>query len=218
MRYLSILFICSIQIMHAQDTLVRRDGQKLAAKILEVRSDDIHYKRNDSPNGPLYIVKPWELTCIIYASGRKEDYSTASPPAFQTRPTDLSIQISRRSYYYKERLLTENNMLMVAQLRRDKKVDLMIHATNNRKVMQSYCLYGGLIMFGSGLFLEAINQPPRRRRSSPVTTASGATGRQNGAFLMLSGLGCEAVAIIFKIERTKKAHQVVALYNQSLLQ
>ena len=218
MRYLIILFIFFVQFMHAQDTLVRRDGQKISVKVLEVRSEEIHFKRSDSPEGPLYVVKPWDLTRIIYASGRKEDYSAVSQPAFQARPVDLSMQISGRSYYYKERLLTENDMLAVAQLRRDKKVDLMIHATNNRKTLQSYFMYGGIIMFGSGLFVEAINQPPRRRRGSPVTTASGATGRQNGAVLMLAGAGCEAIAIVFKIERTRRAHQVVTLYNQSLLQ
>jgi hypothetical protein len=213
-----LIFIFFFQTLHAQDTLVRRNGQKIAVKILEVHSEEIRYKRSDSPDGPLYFSKPWELNCIIYAGSRKEDYSSIPLPVVQVKPVDLSIQISGRSYYYKEHQLTENNMLAIAQQRKDKKVDLMIHATSDRKLMQSYFMYGGIVMFGSGLVLQAINPVRRRGRYSPVTNASAATARQNGALLMLGGLGCEAVAIVFKIERTRRAHQVVAFYNQSLLQ
>lgn len=87
----SILFafflVFTAHLVHAQDTIYRTDNQKVLAKIEEVGTTEIRYKRYGSPEGPLYIVKKSEVRKIVYADGTVEDYSvpekakTTLPPA-----------------------------------------------------------------------------------------------------------------------------------------
>ncbi|HEV7230710.1 MAG TPA: hypothetical protein VGO45_05240 [Bacteroidia bacterium] len=222
MKYLFLFFLFSLSFLtiSAQDTIVRRNGEQVVAKVLEVNTTEVRYKRADAPDGPVYAAAKWELQYIIYAGGRKESYLEFNPPPpLLARPVDLSIQISGSSYYYKEHRISERDMLNVAQQRKDKKVDLMIRETRDKRLIQTAFFAGGLCFFTSGLYVYATNLPRRRgRRGAPVSTASSATARQNAGYLLLGGVACEAVAVVFKIDRVRHAHMVTTLYNQSLLQ
>ncbi len=223
---LFILFAFAGNSLSAQDTIVKRDGMKIPAKILEVNSAEIHYKRSDSPDGPLYVVKPWELLAIIYAGGRTESYESIQPPPvplpaiLQPQKEDLSIQLIGKHYYYREHAIGETDMLALASKINDKKVNLLIKKVDEKRMIQNGALIAGSILFVAGLYEYAANGPKRggrRRGGSPAATASNTSARQTGEFMMLGAVGCAAVAITFKFDRTRHAHMVVSLYNQSIL-
>jgi hypothetical protein len=224
MKYVTLfllLFFFSTALF-AQDTLVKRDGARIAAKVLEVNPSEIRYKRSDSPDGPLYTINPWELRSIIYAGGRVESYETVqSPPPPPPSPVfkeDLSIQPIGKHYYYKEHKIAENDMLAIATKRNDPKTNLMIKKVQEKKLIQNCALIAGAGLFTAGLYVYATNGPSRGgRRGSPVSNTAKANSRQNGEFMMLGALGCAAVSITFKFDRTRHPHMVVELYNQSLI-
>ena len=72
---------------HAQDTLVRRNGEELAVKVLEVTPAEVKYRRTDNPDGPLISTWRSDVFMIRYANGTKEvfnavpAYSAARTPA-----------------------------------------------------------------------------------------------------------------------------------------
>ena len=45
----------------AQDTIVKLDGSKIAAKVIEINSSDVKYKKFSMPDGPTYVESKTKL-------------------------------------------------------------------------------------------------------------------------------------------------------------
>lgn len=214
---LLLIFFGSLWNAKAQDTLVKKDGGIIIGKVIEVGTSDLKYKRMDSPDGPVYVIHKWDLQYIIYSNGRKELYSDITPPSPLPVTENLSILVSGSYYYYKEHRIMEADMLAIAKQRQDKKIDLMIKKTQDKKFIQEAFVIGGIGLGVAGLYEMAANGRRRGgRRGGPAGTATSTTAVQNGEYILLTGAGCELAAIYFKIDRTRHAHIVADAYNKSL--
>ncbi len=78
MKYilLFILFICSSNIIKAQDTLSMRSGENILVKVIEVGTSEVKYKKQDNLNGPVFSILKSDLLVIKYENGTKEDFSS----------------------------------------------------------------------------------------------------------------------------------------------
>ncbi len=65
----------------AQDTLVKKTGEELQVKIVEITPDMVKFKRSDNLEGPLVSVYKREVFMIKYANGAKEILNPAPQPA-----------------------------------------------------------------------------------------------------------------------------------------
>ena len=76
MKYilLFILFICSSNIIKAQDTLSMRSGENILVKVIEVGTSEVKYKKLDNLNGPVFSILKSDLLMIKYPNGTSEDY------------------------------------------------------------------------------------------------------------------------------------------------
>ena len=78
---------------HAQDTLVRRNGEEVAVKVLEITPAEVKYRRTDNLEGPIISVWRSDVFMVRYANGTKEvfnsvpAYSAARTPAPTAAPT-----------------------------------------------------------------------------------------------------------------------------------
>ncbi len=218
---LSLLFLAFIGEIKAQDTIVKRNGEQIPAKVLEVNSSSIKFKRIDSPDGPLYDLQLWEIRCIIYNGGRKESYESILPPPPPPPPLikseDLSIITLGKKYYYKERRIDEATVLALAKQRKDPRMDLMISKVREKNLIQNCSFVAGGILLNVGFFEYISNLPKRGRRGSPASNTSNLNARQNGEYMMLGALACAAVAITFHLDEVRHARLVVALFNQNLI-
>ncbi len=79
---LVLLLVAALPLM-AQDMIVRRDGSVVQAKILEVSSSEIKYKKFAKHDGPLFVLKTSEIISINYEDGEVERYDQAVEPAPQ---------------------------------------------------------------------------------------------------------------------------------------
>jgi len=70
--------ICSI---FAQDTIVLKSGAEIQAKVLEINSVEIKYKRFDNPEGPTIVIGKAEVLSIKYENGAQEIINTDSSQA-----------------------------------------------------------------------------------------------------------------------------------------
>ena len=70
---------------HAQDTLVQRNGEELAVKVLEITPAEVKYRRTDNPEGP--VISAWrsDVFMVRYANGTKEVFN--SVPAYTAART-----------------------------------------------------------------------------------------------------------------------------------
>ena len=78
MKYilLFILFVCSSNIIEAQDTLSMRSGETILVKVIEVGTTEVKYKKLDNVNGPVFSMLKSDLLIIKYENGTKEDFSS----------------------------------------------------------------------------------------------------------------------------------------------
>ena len=73
---LFILFVCSSNIIKAQDTLSMRSGENILAKVIEVGTAEVKYKKLDNLNGPIFSILKSDLLIVKYENGTKDDFSS----------------------------------------------------------------------------------------------------------------------------------------------
>ena len=63
----------------SQDVILKRDGKKIEAKVLEVSSTLIKYKREDQQDGPLRTIPIYDVKEIIYEDGSWDTFDQEQP-------------------------------------------------------------------------------------------------------------------------------------------
>lgn len=115
----SLLLLALSTGMKAQDTIFRKDGVKVIAKVLEVGPEEVRYKNAANPDGPLYVVRLYEIDRIAYPGGtedvfgkkKRSNYADPSVPVRKNTITmnafDLMFGIVTLDY---ERNLNNKNL------------------------------------------------------------------------------------------------------------
>lgn len=221
MKYFVILFLLSFGslALHAQDTILKRNGERMIVKLTEINTTEAKYKRLDYLEGPVFVIPLQEISFLMYANGTKESYENFTPtvakPTFV--PQDLTILPSGKYYYYKERKITERDMLAVTKNYNDDKINLMIKTVERDRFIQNITTDASVLCGVSGLYLFVKNQPKRGRRGGggpPTQSTAQVQGQKNGEYLMLTALACEMASIYFVFDRKKNAHILVGAYNR----
>lgn len=65
----------------AQDVIVKRNGDELQCKILEVSKSEVKFKRWSNQDGPTYTEKKADIFMLKYENGEKEEVAYESPEA-----------------------------------------------------------------------------------------------------------------------------------------
>ena len=68
---IAFVFVSSLT-TNAQDLIIKRNGDEIQAKIIEVGTDEIKFKKFDHIDGPLFVVAISEIIFIKYEDGSKE--------------------------------------------------------------------------------------------------------------------------------------------------
>lgn len=72
-KFFLILFsVVFINALNAQDFIIKKNGDELSAKVQEVGTTEIKYKKFDNQDGPTYTILRTEVFMIKYANGTKE--------------------------------------------------------------------------------------------------------------------------------------------------
>ena len=82
-----ILFICSSNIIKAQDTLSTRYGENILVKVIEVGTTEVKYKKLDNLNGPVFSMLKSDLLMIKYENGTSENFSKEEKGIIKVRST-----------------------------------------------------------------------------------------------------------------------------------
>lgn len=73
-KLLLLCFVFFTGFSHAQDVIVKKDGNTILAKVLEVNQVDIKYKKFSNLQGPIYTINKTEIMVINYESGDKDAF------------------------------------------------------------------------------------------------------------------------------------------------
>ncbi len=214
--------------MPAQDTIYKRNGELLSAKILEISASEIKYKRFDMQDGPLFVSGTNEIKKIKFSNGAIDSFQVAKPvtqPTSVSNPViiaqhqandpqkDLMIQNARGgSFYYKNNYLSEKRMLFVAAEKnrtwKNKELDKAILATRDYKSNQYISGFGG-----AGLAIACILAAgSTANTNSNSTTSIALSFNAIGIFI-----ASQIVSPMFKRKRTQSAAKVAKLFNEETL-
>jgi hypothetical protein len=211
----------------AQDTIITRSNGQIIAKILEVDPTVIKFKHFDYQGGPTFTLWKWELNYIVYHNGVRDHFENYAPPKDNVTPSNLAIQTAGRFYYYQNKKIAERDMLDIAWKRNDKTMNAFIKQTEEKRFLKNAFLIAGVGLGTAGIMEYTGVFYAYRSRASLSTVGKGRGARaaqaaarfkrqQTGGYLILAGVGCEAVSLVFNIQEIRQAHMVVDLYNKSI--
>ncbi len=72
---LALLLLASVKGLQAQDSIAMVNGIEIEAKVLEIGTSNIKYKKFSNLEGPLYTVSKEEVKEIVFQNGDVETYS-----------------------------------------------------------------------------------------------------------------------------------------------
>jgi hypothetical protein len=82
-------FICSLShVASAQDIIIKKNGDDIKAKVLEITQTEIKYKRFDNLEGPTIIIPIKGILMITYQNGTKE--------TFEDRDQDEVVPVAKK--------------------------------------------------------------------------------------------------------------------------
>ena len=71
-----VIVVVSHLCVNAQDLILTKTSDIIKAKVTEISSTEIKYKKFDNENGPTYSILKSEIKSITYQNGEKEEFST----------------------------------------------------------------------------------------------------------------------------------------------
>lgn len=88
--------------MHAQDIIVKNNGEEIQAKVLNINETQINYIKWSNQNGPTYTIAKSDVFMIKYENGEKDvfghtDAPTVSNSAITPNTPTLSTQLSQNN-------------------------------------------------------------------------------------------------------------------------
>jgi hypothetical protein len=82
-----VFAIAAGSLVHAQDVIVRTDGEEIKAKVVEVGTTDVKYKKYGNESGPNYSLSKSKIFMIKYENGDRDVITPAEAKAEPTRVT-----------------------------------------------------------------------------------------------------------------------------------
>ncbi|MDF2450991.1 MAG: hypothetical protein K0S26_495 [Bacteroidota bacterium] len=219
-----ILFCLVRMMMNGQDTIYKRNGELIAAKVLEINIHEISFKRIDLRDGPLIIVSKNDILKIKYATGVIDSFTVVQPPAqapvvrvpvkVYSNPDFIKLAMRRGVYVYRGHNIPDRKLLSIANTRNlewnNKEITENITACKRNKTLQYAIGFGGagfgiLCLYGSAAAIS-YDAGAGNVLLSMVAASVGTAAI----------VSSQVVSFSYKLKRVKNANKVMDLYNQSL--
>lgn len=75
------ILLTATQAVKAQDIITLKNGDDVKAKVIDIGTNEIKYKKWDNPDGPAYTLTKGEIFMIKYQNGTKDVFNTTQTAA-----------------------------------------------------------------------------------------------------------------------------------------
>ncbi len=130
-------------IAHAQDVIVKKDGSTIAAKVTEITSTEIKYKKFSNQNGPTYTIGKNEVSYINYENGEREQIGL---PASNINTHTTNTQ----SIVQSQDALNPSDAYLLRQIQHDP-------YSKKAKTLKKIAFIGGGALVATGIVFFALN-------------------------------------------------------------
>lgn len=104
--------------IHAQDIIVKKDGNRIKSKVIEITSNEVFYKDWDNQLGEMYAIEIDELLRVEFQNGEKEIFSEdkAEKAAEERRQKQVrdSLRLVQEEMERKRRLETMESPVVLS--------------------------------------------------------------------------------------------------------
>jgi hypothetical protein len=213
-KLFSICFLILVLSASGQDTLFKRNGERVPAKILEVNNIEVSYNRFDMLDGPLFKIAKNDVSKIKYVNGALDSFTVIKQNASSVIKEPLTIIFRNRwGYKYDNHRLSEKEILSMT-FEKNK-------TFNNLEIVSQTKAYkkNKLRQFAVGLGGVAVG-------AGMLGVAQGYMnvheGEANFDPLLFTSIACAGIVVIptsimsrrYKKKRRTNIHNLAELYNQ----
>lgn len=196
--YTILVFVLTLMLnkVFTQDLIIKKNGEEIQCKVLEVLLTEVKYKKLSNLEGPTYSIMKTEIFMIKYENGEKEVFSDSEKEKQLSSSDDSSIGLrnENRKFYL------DNNEIS--------KSDFLTNLKTNRTAYMKY--QDGKVLYTSGLVVII-----------PSSVLFGVSiGRmilgenQNNALLITSGSFLVAGQVLSYLGQRQK-DKAVSIFNSS---
>ncbi len=141
--YVLFLFFLSIN-LKAQDTIVKLNGEVIAAKVIEIGTNAIRYTKTQITDGPVFVDFKTDISYIKYGNGQKEFYN--KQPQIATIQKPMIDTATAKKNYNESNFATNKNRIefmnnrytLNGQRIKRKDVDRLLSKSSNPAVKLTY--------------------------------------------------------------------------------
>lgn len=215
--------------LFSQDTIILGNQEKILAKIIEINSSNIKYKKSNNVDGPDYLESKSNIKLIKYASGFVDTIQVIEKPTrvvVSSPATYNRIEKIGGNYYFVDsnhvkiyrtpiginRFLIKANFMSEATKNKD--LALLVKKTKKSRIMQVSFGVAGIapLVIGAGVgivssIISSSSTNPQEK-SSTQRTANFAFG------LATIGLGFEITSIVNGSMKRKHFKETINKYNE----
>jgi hypothetical protein len=223
-NFLIVVLFLIQALVNAQDTIYKRTGAIIPAKILQVNIKDVSYKRSDLPDGPLFIINKNEIKKIKYFTGAVDSFTVSkAEPAKQVvvrnpmytlavgpNPNEIHTTFRRGTYLFHGRHISDRHVMIMAaeknMIWKNAEIESSISEYRRNKTVQYVVGFTGAFVGATGLYVSAIGG------SSGSTNDAAIAGL---AAIVSAGVlvSSQIVSFRYKLKRVSNSNKVAKLYN-----
>lgn len=101
-KLIFLLTMCVVFNLSAQDIIVKRNGDELQCRILEVSKNEVKYKRWTNQDGPAFSEKKSNIFMIKYENGEKDMIAHSSPVSESSAVSSGMNSVDPNEYIFEE--------------------------------------------------------------------------------------------------------------------
>lgn len=233
-KFLVVIFIfVSCQLVTAQDTILKYNGDLVFGKVLEITSTEIKYKRFNFLEGPTYIDRKSDIKLIKYSNGFEEEFPYQAPaapvngyvpqdayynPAGQNPNYNYNIpnpsnynKIEQRGsrYLYRNNFMSENSLHKMLLKAGNKEIVYKVGKSKDAKALQ-YIGFGA-IPLGIGAIYFLMQSQSGFYGQYGISVNNGDLALS--AVCLVGAIACPIGSGIFKHKRKINNIEAIELYN-----
>lgn len=212
--------------LNAQDTIYKRTGEIIPAKIYEINIKEISYRRSDLLDGPLFISSKNDIKKIKYNNGVIDSFAivkeaitpqvvknTISAYMMQNYINEIQPTFRKGIYMYQNQQISDRTVLDLAlnknQIWKNSDIDYFSKQYKKNKELQysvglGGAALGGISMTGSLIYIS------NNSGTSDDNLISASVFAVGTSVLVAS----QIISATFKIKSIKHSNKLAELYNQ----
>ena len=200
-KFLSVFVFAMFSIIaHAQDVIVKKDGNTITSKVTEITSSEIKYKKFSNQNGPTYTINNNEVNYINYENGEREQMNTSISNINTTTANTQSIVQSQDA-------LNPSDAYLLKQFKLDP-------YSKKAKALKKIAFIGGGALVATGIICIALNRSGDDYEDGNDFWIYGTIAASAGIVL---GTSCLIASNIQKKKAEYYAHNIIPLMQMKLL-